>query len=227
MRAAEVIRSVTDRLSAADAKQIVADLDHGTGRIAQVVSRNPWLRRASQAAAREQLGETFSVYRAVTLTEAIRPDHVASTSLDWRVCWAMLDQSPSIVWHGGNTYSTKKALLHYQLTPEQVVLWIPVAMKMIEATLRNQMHHRVEDRHGTPIRIATVLSAIHGAQEQEIVADLSGLTPKTLVFDGSVAGRDQMHALHDYLSGEALPQGGIGAKEERDEMIRRFADWRR
>jgi hypothetical protein len=175
------------RLTFADAKEFVADLETGRGRIAEVIARNPWLREECQQAARKALGGRFAVYRAVSPTEGLRPDKVASTSLDPKVPISMLISAPGIIFtkgFGDGAVIPKKRLLRYDITPEQVVCWVPHVIETVKAALGSRINQSFEDRYGGRVKMSKFLATHADQDEQEIVADLHGLKPKMINADG-------------------------------------------
>lgn len=217
------------KLSFADAKKMLQHVDTARGQAVEVARDNPWLTERSQQAARERLGATFSVYRAVTLTGDLRPERVVSTSLDWQVAWNIADDAPGMIWHGDKTLTTTTALLHYRLTPERVVLWLPEVMAEVRTAVGKRANHSIEDRYGNPKRIEQVLRFLDANDEQEIIADVSGLTPKVLRFGRSVRERERLHLLHDVLRGandpKKLRRDFLGDADLK-QALRDFERWR-
>lgn len=182
MRFDEIISEAAKpaRLSFGDAKQIVADLDTGRGRIADVARRNPWLREMCVATAKRELGQRIIVYRAISVTDQLRPDAIASTTLDPKVAVSILMDAPGMIWHGNKTILPTRTLLRYEISPEDVVVWVPAILPAVRDVIGARGNHTVEDRYGERIRIADVLSKHASLDEKEIVADLSARTPTSL-----------------------------------------------
>ncbi len=192
-----------NKLSFSDAKEIISDIDHAKGRIKEVAARHPWLVQLCQEAAAKQLGAQFSVYRAVSLLGKLNPDTIASTSLDWKVCWGILEQTPGMIFHGDKTLMPKPTLLHYRISPKNVVLWIPFAMQFVRQAIGKRANHGVEDRYGTRIKIQTVLDAMVENDEKEIIADLHGLRPKILSFGEQYSSQLELWSFLQFMKGNA------------------------
>jgi hypothetical protein len=194
-----------NRLSLKSAKLLISHLESARGQLGEVLRLNPWLVGISQEAAREHLGARFSVYRAVTVTDSLRADAIASTSLDWQVAFRILDEAPGVVWHGSNMIRTKEVLLHYEIDPAHVVLWVPVVLDFVHAAVQGKEKRRIEARDGSQVSIESVLASIADLNEQEIVADLTGLKPQVLDFDNTAAGGEVKDLFRVFMTG-SVPQ---------------------
>jgi len=201
MKMREIMNLVEEKLSFDQAKSFLADLEQSKGRIAQLGLDNPWLIGYCQEAARDRLGASFSVFRGLTLTEGLRGDKIASTSLDWRVAYDIIDGSPGLIMHGRKTMTTKKALLHYKIAPENIVMWVPVALDFVKQSVGKRTNHSIEDRYGEKVRIAKLLQAIEEMDEQEIVADLNGLKPNVLTFETNLIGNEKLALFREFMNG--------------------------
>jgi hypothetical protein len=197
----DLIEASQHRLSFADAKSFLTDLEHAKGRIAQIARENPWLIGYCQEAAQDRLGASFSVFRGLTLTHDLRADAVASTSLNWEVAYDIIDTSPGMVFTKGKTLISKKALLHYKITPANIVMWIPVALEFVKQGIGKRTNHNIEDRYGEKRQIAKLLRAVEEMDEQEIVADLNGLTPKVIMFESNLIGGEKKAVFREFMRG--------------------------
>lgn len=222
-------------LTLKSAKILLSHLESARGQIAEFLALNPWLVGLCQEAAREHLGGSFSVYRAVTVTDTLRAEAIASTTLDWRVAYRILDEAPSVVWHGSEMLKASQVLLHYRLSPEQVALWVPVALDFVRTAVAGKEKNRVQTRDGT-MRIEAVLAAIDRLDEQEIIADLTGLRPDVLEFEGSVRGGEVRDLFRHFMAG-SLPVPVTGewlvrqhmrfvGVEDANAQVERFRAWR-
>jgi hypothetical protein len=189
-------------LSSRHARALISHLEAARGQLADVVRLNPWLVGVCQSAATEKLGASFPVFRAITATSELRPDEIASTSLDWRVAMRILDDAPGMVWHGGKTLTTTSVLRRYVIDPSKVVLWMPVAVEFAKDAVRGAEHRGVPNRHGTTTSIAKILASFDELDEQEIVADLTGLTPQEISFGGDVRGRELAAVFSATMAGD-------------------------
>lgn len=196
-----LLEASKQKLSFDDAKAFIADLEQARGRIPELARTYPWLVGYCQEAAQDRLGSTFSVFRGLTLTSDLRGDKIASTSLNWRVAYDIIEGSPGMIMHGNRTYTPTKAILHYRITPAHVVMWIPVALDFVKQSVGKRTNHSIEDRYGEPMKIAKVLQAIEQMDEQEIVADLNGLTPKVVQFDTSLIGNEKLEVFREFMRG--------------------------
>ena len=205
-----------EKLSFPDAKEIVTDLEHSKGRVKDVAARNSWLVQMCQQAIREKFGENFSVYRGVILldNQELKNDSVASTSLSIEVVLHILGNKEGIYWtgsHMGHRYmqlhqTNKMVFLHYRMTPDRVVLWIPYILPIIRAAVGKRINHGVENRYGGKYKIEQILQWIEKWNEQEVVANLSGLQPKVLPFDSNVIGKEKLAWFKGWLEGKSLDQ---------------------
>ena len=178
------------RLSFDDAKLILQDIEFGQGRIADVARRNPWLIEESQTTLRERHGDTVSLYRAVSVGKGLRPEAVVSTSLSVGVCLYILLMAAGDVGdgEGGWVYNTR-TLLHYRVPVGKVLVSLDAVMPHVERSVGLRLNHRIigrtgrdTDEFGEPWTIRRVLECYEETDEQEVIADVSGLKPAVLAF---------------------------------------------
>lgn len=221
-------------LSKRHARALISHLEAARGQLADVIKLNPWLVGICQSAAADRIGASFSVYRAITATSELRPDGIASTSLDWRIPMKILDDAPGMVWHGGKTLTTTSVLRRYVIDPSRVVLWMPIAVDFAREAVSGSEHRGVPNRHGSTTSIATILAAFEDLNEQEVVADLTGLAPQEIAFGGDVRGRELMAVFAATMDGDlgdavAWRRANHVTFLSADEIVaaeERFSSWR-
>jgi len=180
------------------------DIEQGMGRIRTIAAQHPWLVQACQDIARQELGSEFSVFRALSIPEnkPIRPETVVSTTLDWNIAWKIASNAPGVVFQGDNTmHGISHVLLHYRIRPENIVIWVDHALHFVKQAIGKRTNHRIEDRHGELIKIQKVLDFLEEAPEKEIIADVTGLTPKVLRCAANSSGGIKLWAFRDHALG--------------------------
>jgi hypothetical protein len=230
-----LLEAPAPRLSFADAKEFLSDIEHSHGRILDLVTRRPWLKQFCQDAARQNLGSEISVFRGFVAYEPLRGDEIASTSTNWKVAFTLMTNGPGIIFHGNKTISTTKHLLHYRIKPENVVCWIPAAMEFVRQAVGTKTNVGIEDRWGERTKIAEIYEFLEKEPEDEIIADLRGLRPKILNAKklNQFGWVDTLYILKK-LSTDGLPQdpdewcdeAHVKYKgKETDKWIRELYDW--
>ena len=176
-----------ERLSLADVRYLASQLRHKTGLgLPALLEKHPWIKDYSQETVREIYGDRFRVWRYLTVTEGkeIRPEGVVPTT--GNPAWALYEiaVAPQAYWKGpvfaSEFVELEHAMLRYEITPERVLVYVPaiihIAMDTFGETLRKWKSIPGMSLNKVFTRI------LYENQEEEIVADVSGLTPEIMDF---------------------------------------------
>lgn len=186
-------------LTFADAVDFIRDLHTRQDRILAVTERNPWMREMSQEAARERLGASFPVFRAISVWERdeanIRPEGVVSTSPDMngplQIAQAHqykaymtggIFSSPSPDYEGARILQRRVILLRYDITPERVVCWVPLMFDYLLTALGGRANQSVYPGTKGVKTLGAMVRDTRRSQENEMLVDATGLTPTVLDF---------------------------------------------
>ena len=187
------------RLTKADCKLIFSEIETGHGGIAALVEKKPFIAGQSQEALAHR-GTHLRVYRAVAVFDTLKPESVVSASLDWRVAHEIGGGFPLLMGDSG-FHDPKTALLRYDVPLERVLAYVPLLVTMALDTLGPDIAaKRIQSTRGYgKIAIEHIIETAR--KEQEVVCDVSGLTPEVLHFEKSARGNGFYHAMGDIANG--------------------------
>jgi hypothetical protein len=195
MRLFEIARA--EKLTKAEARSVFQEIETGRGGIAVLAAKKPFLSRLSRDALADR-GPGLRLFRAVAVYDALKPDAVVSTTLDWRVAHGIGADFPLLMGHG--SWSPAVHLLRYDVPLDRVVGYLPVLVTLALETLGpGAADQKITDRFGDRTPIQRCLDMAR--REQEVVADLSGLRPEVLAFEFHVKGRGFYHAMDHIANG--------------------------
>jgi hypothetical protein len=177
------------RLSKVDAKNILADIETGKGRIVKIMEKKPELK----AQMTDGLPNKIEGWRAVAAMGSLRSEKVVSLSTNFDVVFGMGSNFPSIMSSKG-IQSPKVTLLHYKIPKSKVLAYVPVLIKYARAVLADKIK-TVAGRDGGRINVSAIYDAANS--ESEIIADVSGLKPKVIAFDQTSNGRIDLAMVQD------------------------------
>jgi hypothetical protein len=191
-----------DKMKFNHAKEFLQDIDQGRGRIKEFISEYPWLVEHCRKKAIEELGNEISVYRGVTLYKPLRKEAIVSTTLDWQVAYGIIDSSPGVIFSHNETIVTKKALLRYKISPNDIMIWIDAALPFVKAAIGKRENYRIENRYSELVRIRSVLEFLDKNPEREIIANVGQLSPRVLEFESHMDGRTKMAMFREFMDGK-------------------------
>lgn len=168
------------RITFAHAKEILLDIEQSKGRILEIIKLNPWLVEESKKDAVAKYGNSFNVYRALTLTGPLNKENIVSTTPKIFVASSILIKSPVIIFHKNDMIKTEKIILKYKITSNNIIAYVPTLLKYVKETVGKKTNRKIEDRYGTKISIEKILELTNKLDEEEIIADVSNLTPVVL-----------------------------------------------
>jgi len=181
-------------LSKKDAKDILADIETGKGRIAKIMQKKPEL----QAQMTQGLPNKVDGWRAVAVMGGLRSEKIVSLSTNFDVVFGMGSDFPSLM-SGGEIKSPKVTLLHYKIPKKKVLAYVPVLIQYVKAILSGKVN-TVAARSGGRLNVSAIYDATK--KENEVIADVSGLKPAVLSFDQTVDGRMDLSMVQDVRSGK-------------------------
>ena len=190
------------KLTKQQAKDILADIETGRGRIAVVAKDNPSVREASQESVRSRHGNTVTLYRVVQVQEGkqFRDDATVSTTDNFKSAISIQGQQPGAL-------ITPKTWIN--LTPTFVAYQVPVNRVVADVGMLAQSAAKsvgslksISGGRGK-VSIETILSA--AKKEKEIVADLSGVKPTFIL---PITNNAQRMLLTEYALGNKITSIG-------------------
>lgn len=191
----EAVRKAREvKLSIQDAREIVKDIETGRGRIAQIMDKKPSLREKMT----QGLPPKFDGWRAVAVLDELRSEKTVSLSTDFDVVFNMAMGFPVLMGQGG-IKSPAVTLLHYKVTKKRALAFVPVLMKHAQDVLKGRVK-TVATRSGDRVSFDVITKTAN--DEDEVIADVSGLKPKKIVFGQSSDGRIDMEMLKDIRNGK-------------------------
>lgn len=234
------------RLSLADVRYLASQLRHKTGLgLPVLLEKHPWIKDYSQEVVQEIYGDAFPVWRYLTVTkdQKIDPEGIVPTT--GNPIWALgeIYSAAGAYWKGpafaSEFVTLEHAMLRYEITPERVVVYVPavihIAMDTFGETL--QKWKATHGEYGMSLE-KVFTKILYENQEEEIVADLSGLTPEVMDFrirddkawwwDKSLV-QDIVHEMapspEDYAE-ERMRKGDVAVNEEwpRERITEGFRD---
>lgn len=180
------------RISAKDARLLVEDLETGRGRAKEVAMRNPWLIEMSQEVLAERCGRrVFPVFRSLVTAEGdgLQGEGVVSTTLRPRYALKLACDAPAMVFTSHTTLKMEPSLLRYEVAPERVALYMPLVTKMLREQRGSLLRTMaIETRWGERMKGIEVIEAVERLDEEEVIVDVEGLTPRRLAVPQHVAG---------------------------------------
>jgi hypothetical protein len=188
------------RISLPEAKAILADIETGKGRIAEIVQKKPYLKEMSVNLVRQLHGGNIAVYRALSLQNQsdMREDKIASTTTSFDIGFNMANNSPGLIFTPTGDHSRSPMLLKYNITLDNVVAYVPALASHALDVLSNRISH-IRDRRGDKLPISEIRNTAE--QEKEIIADLSGVKPNQFPMDHSMDGTIWSGLLKDVHDG--------------------------
>jgi hypothetical protein len=172
-----------EKLSLQDVRLIAHHVPYGGIGVAALAEKHPWIREYSQEAIREIYGDQFPAWKWETLP--VHADRwvgaIGVVTTNPRRMWAEIVNDRTFSW--GLTMKTvdrEQVVMRYELTPERVIVYMPaliqVAMDMFGDSLKHWKADRGVSLHKVFIR------SLYEHEEENIVADLRGLTPSIMDF---------------------------------------------
>jgi len=196
---------VDEAVSKRAVKLIAQELDTGRSRMSEVP-------RKVRDASRASLPDKVTVWRSVALhseNPGIRPETgVVSTTRSPRVAMNMATNYPVLM--GKDKFiAPKPAILRYEVPRERVHAYVPGMIDQARADHGDELKKmKITGRRSYQrMSVHDVFDQTH--REDEVLADVSGLTPEVLHFHGGeqVADQEHMHAIHDLVQGRAQGSG--------------------
>ena len=163
--------------------------------IPELVRRVPELREKSQRRVKELYGSRFTVYRSLKVTDALRKENIVHTSADLGVVVGLADNNANVFFAKDRTIVATDYLLSYEISPENVVAYIPLLAAEARAVVgkrRKYIDHGWDSR----IEVSNIYDAANN--EEELIVDVSGLKPNVVKFDN----RDDLYLFKEVMSGK-------------------------
>lgn len=205
-----------------DTKLILQDIEQSKKRILKVAERNPWLIDASRKIIKSKFPSNFTVYRALAITNKseLRKDKQVSTTLSLSVALNIASDFPGIVFNDEHTLSLNRYILKYKIDYSNVLIYVPGILHFLKASVGKRGNYYIEDRWGDRVRISEILRFIEEEDEQEIIADVSNISPKYISIPPSIKGGDEMAFLKKLASNKNpdIDDYNFVTPEREDEM---------
>lgn len=204
-RGKPVEKKVDEAVSKRAVRLIAQELDTGRSRMSEVP-------RKVRDASRASLPDKVTVWRSVALhseNPEIRPETgVVSTTRNPRVAMNMATNYPVLM--GKDKFiAPKPAILRYEVPRDRVHAYVPGMIDQARAEHGDELKKmKITGRRSYQrMSVHDVFDQTH--REDEVLADVSGLTPEVLHFHGGeqVADQEHMHAIHDLVQGRAQGTG--------------------
>jgi len=198
------LNETSESLRRADALILARDLETGKGRVAELVASKPWLSEHSQDVLREVYGFNggLSIFRVLSIPRGkkLRPETAVSTSLNpyIPVQIAVYD-APGAIWTMDDLIPVDPHILRYDIPVDRVLAYVPALIEKAYEDVGEEVlaKARLKAREGS-MSADEVFEEITKRNEEEVIADVTGIKPEVIDFDS----RDDLLFALDLLTGE-------------------------
>ena len=171
-------------LSQRDVINLAKELELGRRGIVALAEKKPAVTEMSQQAISQIYpGGTVPVYRAISPVGDMRPDIVASATLDPNVAFSIAHNFPAIF-----TSSVSEGMIlpkpmvrRYDVPIDRIKAHVPTLIEEARRTQQSSLGKNITTRSGDKMTVDEVFRATY--QEDEVVVDLTGIEPSEIKFD--------------------------------------------
>lgn len=184
------------RIRAVDARKVVEELVTGRGRMLDIAEEYPWLIEESQQVLEEKCRNPVPCFRSLTIPkgENVRREQVVSTTLRPAYALRLATDAPGLVFARDKTIELQNVTLRYDVPVDDTLLYVPLLLDWVLSEQPNVVRRmNVEMRGGEVWKGIDVIREIEERQEEELLADVSGVEPEALVWPAHVSGRRDLH----------------------------------
>ena len=187
------------KFSAKNVRGLASELETGRGGLARMADEVPGLVEASQQGIMSRVGEEFPAFRAISPTGNLRPDKIASTTLDPAIAAKIARDFPALI--GLEKIIPPRPLLRrYDVPAHQVRADVPTLIKAArDQQAKTVLRGKIDTRDGSRMNIEDILDAVE--DEQEVVANLSGLIPKEVKLASNTGAVNRPSRALDVIQG--------------------------
>ena len=187
------------KFSAKNVRGLASELETGRGGLARMADEVPGLVEASQQGIMSRVGEKFPAFRAISPTGNLRPDGIASTTLDPAIAAKIARDFPALI--GLEKIIPPRPLLRrYDVPAHQVRADVPTLIKAArDQQAKTVLRGKIDTRDGSRMNIEDILDAVE--DEQEVVANLSGLIPKEVKLASNTGAVNRPSRALDVIQG--------------------------
>lgn len=215
------IHEARNTLTRKDAMLVLREIETGRGGVAELARKKPFISQQAQAWLSQHHGTTLKLFRAVAVTDKseLQSETVVSTTTNWEIAFHMAKDFPVIF--GQKEFITNRPhLLRYDVSINRVLAYVPLLVDQCMELLGDVGDQKItSSRSFDRIPVSHIIQT--GKTEEEVIVNVSGITPRVISFEQNTNGRRWMQVFQHVVDGD-YKSGSNFEKYYRDNFI----NWR-